>query len=100
MHWLSPVNTILTSDSTDLRDLAQTVGEDPRTFYAGSNLEGVDICGQDLRGMILTGLDTAKIIFDYRTCLDNKYMREINWNPRAIRVLKSNFIAPDSLIEK
>ena len=60
--FLSGLNAIFEADTGDLRQLALLAGEDPRTLYIGTSLDGAD-----LRGMILTGLDTRKVRHDSKT---------------------------------
>src|SRR5579864_5741440 len=91
-HWLQTVSALLASETIDLRELARTAGGDPKTFYRGANLDGVDICGQDLRGMGFTGLGLAAVRFDKFTRLSAKQMAELNSNPRATRVLASDLL--------
>jgi len=62
-------------------------GEDPQYFYVGARLDGVNICGQDLRGMRFTGLDRATIYFDDTTQLDKKFSRQLYNNPNAVQLL-------------
>jgi hypothetical protein len=50
-HWLDKVITLLQARTSNLRELAELAGEDPRTFYRGISLNEVDIEGQDLSGM-------------------------------------------------
>lgn len=69
-HWLAAVERILRSETGDLRQLALIAGEDARTLYIGTNLDGVDLRGQDLRGMIFTDLDLSKIKHDSKTIFD------------------------------
>lgn len=63
---------ILESDEVGLRELARLAGGDPRTFYIGTALDGVDIRGQDLRGLALPGLDPHKALRDSGTRLDGE----------------------------
>jgi (p)ppGpp synthase/HD superfamily hydrolase len=65
-HWLDKVVKILNASTGDLRELAQLAGYDPKTFYAGTVMDGVDVCGQDLSGMNLK-LDFSNIKYDERT---------------------------------
>lgn len=69
--WEEQVVDILCADTTDLRELARLAGADPSTFYLGARLDGVDLRGQDLRGLnlepgMLSGaiLDETTIISD------------------------------------
>lgn len=48
---LDGVQTILQSESSNLRDLASLSGRDPFTFYRGADLTGLDLSGQDLTGL-------------------------------------------------
>ena len=59
-HWLAGVEDVLKADTGDLRQLAVLAGGDPATFYLGTPMDGADLRGQDLRGMLFTGLDPAK----------------------------------------
>lgn len=69
-HWLAQVEAVLLADTGDLRKLAEIGGEDPRTLYIGTSMDGVDLRGQDLRGMAFTRLDPAKVRIDADTRLD------------------------------
>lgn len=60
---------ILEADTIDLRRLAEIGGGDPATFYVGTRLDGVDVRGQNLEGMKLTGLDPGKVRKDEETVL-------------------------------
>lgn len=68
--WLEGVSRILRSETGDLRELARIGGADPTTLYIGTSLDGVDIRGQDLRGMALPNLDVRKVRRDSKTLLD------------------------------
>jgi hypothetical protein len=50
-HWLERVVLLLNASTSDLRALAELVGEDPKTFYRGINLGDLEVEGQDLTGM-------------------------------------------------
>lgn len=50
-HWLDMVVTLLQANTSDLRELAQLAGADPRTFYKGIELKRLDLVGQDIEGM-------------------------------------------------
>lgn len=69
-HWLAKVEAVLRADTGDLRKLAEIGGEDARTLYIGTSMDGVDLSGQDLRGMKFTRLDPAKVRMDSNTQLD------------------------------
>ena len=73
-HWLDKVIEILNSDSTDLRELAEMAGGNPKTFYRGVDLSGVDLRGQDLSGMEFTNLNLNTLLYDERTKIDKKYI--------------------------
>jgi len=60
---------ILEADTIDLRRLAEIGGGDPASFYVGTNLDGVDVRGQNLEGMKLTGLTPARVRKDEETQL-------------------------------
>lgn len=66
-NWLSPVAAALRSDEPGLRELAQMMGLDPNTMYIGTRMDGCDIRGQDLSGMIFTHLDPCKLRYDDKT---------------------------------
>lgn len=68
--WLDGVEEILRAETGDLRRLAEIAGEDPRTLYIGTPLDGVDLRGQDLTGMLLPDLDLKKVRHDAETRLD------------------------------
>jgi hypothetical protein len=86
-HWLQTVATVLQSEVTDLKELAKIAGAEPRHFYMGTCLDGVNICGQDLRGLEFSGLKRAAVVFDNLTKLDPKYWRQLIENPNAVRLL-------------
>jgi hypothetical protein len=88
-HWLQKAAELLESDDSDLKKLAQKAGANPTFFYRGANLEGVNISGQDLRGMEFTDLSKAAVLFDRATRLDSRHMRELQQNPNAVRVMSS-----------
>ncbi len=50
-HWLEKVVLLFKASTSDLRALAELVGEDPRTFYRGIELDDLEVEGQDLTGM-------------------------------------------------
>jgi hypothetical protein len=50
-HWLEKVVLLFKAPTSDLRALAELVGEDPKTFYRGIDLDGLEVEGQDLTGM-------------------------------------------------
>ena len=66
-HWLAGVEDLLKADTGDLRQLAVLAGGDPATFYLGTPMDGADLRGQDLRGMLFTGLDPRKVRHDAKT---------------------------------
>lgn len=70
-HWLRKVADILSADTANLRELALMCRDDPTNFYLGASLKGVDIRGQDLRGMLFTDLDNSHVLMDERTLLDD-----------------------------
>jgi len=65
------VERVLTADTADLRELALIANADPRTLYIGTSLDGVDLRGQDLRGMLLPNLDRAKVRTDAATLFES-----------------------------
>lgn len=69
-HWLDKVLELLRHETSDLRVLAKVAGADVRTFYRGIKLDGVDICGQDVRGIEFDAEELAKVHFDHSTRLD------------------------------
>jgi hypothetical protein len=69
-HWLQKVVAILKAETADLRELAHLAGGNPETFYRGAKMDGVDLSGQDLRGMEFTNLDLALVWTDSNTRLD------------------------------
>jgi hypothetical protein len=81
-------------ETTDLRELAKFAGGNPKTFYRGARLEGVDISGQDLRGMEFTDLQAAKIKFDKRTKLDRRYIKAIS--PKKVQNELASGATPQS----
>lgn len=69
-HWLTSVAKVLRADTDDLRELARIGGVDPRTAYIGTRMDGADLRGQDLRGMLFTDLDLTRTQFDKATLID------------------------------
>ncbi|MGH6977884.1 MAG: hypothetical protein ACRED4_01100, partial [Brevundimonas sp.] len=67
--FMTRLERILEADTIDLRRLAEIGGGDPAHFYVGTNLDGVDVRGQNLEGMKLTGLTPAKVRKDEETQL-------------------------------
>jgi hypothetical protein len=74
-HWLSKVVDLLQVETADLRELATLAGGNPKTFYRGARLNGVDLTGQDLSGMEFTDLHAANVALDGNTKLDSRYAR-------------------------
>ena len=70
-HWLNGVLDLLNAETTNLRELAKLANADPRTFYLGANLEGVNISGQDLRGMRFSEAELGRVIANRATKLDD-----------------------------
>lgn len=68
--WLEGVAAVLRATTGDLRELARIAGADPATLYIGTSMNGVDISGQDLRGITFTDLDLAKVKHDDKTLVD------------------------------
>jgi len=69
-HWLAGVAKVLRAETDNLRELARIGGVDPRTAYVGTCLDGADLRGQDLRGMVFTDLDLTQVQHDARTMID------------------------------
>jgi tetratricopeptide (TPR) repeat protein len=69
-HWLGKVRLILEADTADLRELALLAGANPKTFYVGARLKGVDVRGQDLRGMKFSEDQIGELAFDQATIMD------------------------------
>lgn len=69
-HWLDGVARVLRADTDDLRELARIGGVDPHTAYVGTRLDGADLRGQDLRGMVFTDLDLSRVKHDAGTRID------------------------------
>jgi hypothetical protein len=93
-HWLAGVARILRADTDDLRELARLGGVDPRTAYIGTRLEGVDLRGQDLRGMLFSDLDLAHVRHDAETLIDPDQLAQ----PSRLDV-GSVFIASPLMVE-
>lgn len=74
--WLADIETVLRAPTGDLRALAALGGADPRTLYIGVSLDGVDVRGQDLTGMVFTHFDRSKLIIDETTRVDPPYQVE------------------------
>jgi len=92
-HWLSDIISLLSAETSNLRDLAALVGQNPDTFYRGVDLSRTDLSGQNLLGMDFTGANLRGAIMDDRTRIDPAfdpidYKRNIARNirlPRSIR---------------
>lgn len=80
-HWLKTIVHLLEAETSNLRELAEIAGSDPRTFYIGTNMDGTDLSGQDLRGMQFTSLDLRFIKTDSYTQLDDIYRDHRNVRP-------------------
>jgi hypothetical protein len=76
-HWLSKVIELLQVETADLRELARLAGGNPKTFYRGARLDGVDLRGQDLRGMQFTELGATNLLVDEGTRVDRRYLGAI-----------------------
>lgn len=50
-HWLQKVMELLTANTSNLRELAEIAGGNPKTFYRGIDLSRLDTAGQDLSDM-------------------------------------------------
>ena len=72
-HWTEAIEAILSSQTGDLRELAQLTGKDPSDFYTGQDLSGCDLRGQDLRGMNFSGCNIEFAILDSATKIDSEY---------------------------
>src|SRR5262245_48793315 len=72
-NWLDKVLLLLQAETSDLRELARLAGGDPRTFYRGANLDGVDFSGQDVSGMEFNGFSTSSTVADEATRIDATY---------------------------
>lgn len=73
-HWLHGAASILRADTGDLRKLTEIAGCDPATFYIGTCMDGVDMRGQDLRGMKFSDFDVTKVLIDADTKLDPEFL--------------------------
>lgn len=93
-HWLSLVVTLLESNSSDLRELARIAGGNPKDFYLGTDLSGVDVRGHDLRGVSLTAKQSATLIFDSSTIFD------VGLAEAADELLEMETPQPDKKLEK
>lgn len=71
-HWLGPIVDLLTAETDDLRELALMSRRDPTTFYVGASLDGVDIRGQDVRGLRFTDFSKANLLADEATLADEE----------------------------
>src|SRR4051812_43347157 len=72
-HWLDGVLLLLQADTSDLRELARLAGGNPKTFYRGANLDGVDISGQDVGDMEFTRFSSAQTTVDETTKIEATY---------------------------
>lgn len=68
---LAPLQRLLAADTSDLRKLAELLGENPETFYISTDLSNVDLRGQDLRGMKLFRTNIERAIFDHSSLFDD-----------------------------
>lgn len=75
--------------SGNLRQLVLDVGEDPRTVFVGTRMDGVDVRGQDLTGIIFTHLDIDKIRWDENTIFDLNLLREYNSISDTVEMIES-----------
>jgi hypothetical protein len=50
-HWLDRIVALFQADTSDLRELAQIAGADPKTFYRGIDIRNLELDGQNLEGM-------------------------------------------------
>jgi hypothetical protein len=66
------------AQTADLRELALIAKADPRIFYRGARLDGVDLSGQDIRDMEFTELESAQVLVDENTKFDPIYKRDFN----------------------
>ncbi|WP_421736799.1 hypothetical protein [Caulobacter sp.] len=71
--WTLVVERVLVAQTADLRELALLANADPETFYLGTRLDGVDICGQDLRGMHFSDLRLSHVKHDEGTLIDARW---------------------------
>lgn len=72
-NWLAPIIKILEGGNSDLRDLALSVGADPRIFYMNQDLSQCDLRDQDLRGMNLTGSKIHELQCNENTKIDEEF---------------------------
>lgn len=97
-HWLAGVARILRADTDDLRELARLGGVDPRTAYIGTRLEGVDLRGQDLRGMLFSDLDLAHVRHDAETLIDPDQLAQPSRLDVGSVFIASPLMAEDPLV--
>lgn len=71
---------IVLSEDNDLRKLAEIAEADPKTFFRGSNMNGVDLRGTDLRGFDLTGVSAENCFVNLETKIDEKYFAVFQLN--------------------
>ena len=64
---LKTIEAVMTAETGDLRALAEMCGCNPATFYVGTDMTGVDVSGQDLRGMAFTNLHRGNVRHDAAT---------------------------------
>lgn len=98
MHWLAIVSEILRSNIGDLRELAQRMGGDPRSFYIGVDLSKTDLRGQDLRGMNFTGSNLEDAVIDSDTFIEPQFDPRRSTTERQLYI----YVGPAllSLLEK
>lgn len=76
-HKFTNVTKILGLHSSRLTDLAAAAGVDSKYFYVGATFFGVDVRGEDLSDVNLSGADFAGVIADSGTTVDKKYRRQL-----------------------
>ena len=72
-HWLDGVSKILSSSSSNLIELAELAGANPRTVYRFADLSKCDLRGQDLRGIDFTGSIIEGAVIDESTKIDPEF---------------------------
>lgn len=70
-HWLDPIADIFDAPaSAGLKDLARLASPDPKNFYVGANLSGVDVRSCDLTGLSFANASFSGMKINGRTISD------------------------------
>ncbi len=92
-NWLSKVESILSADTSDLRELADIAGVDPSKLYRDVNFRDADLRGQNLVGVDLSHADLSK-------CSLSSEQYELLEDNASLRKMRPKIAKPVSLQEK